>query len=262
MIEPGIYDISNEQYHASAGLSRSAIMELRKSPKHFYNRYVLRINQKKTAALEFGALFNTFVLEPHLFDDQFLPHAGIKTPKAKQEASGKKLFTEQEAEIALAMKKSLYAHEQAMILLKGAAVEKSIYWIDKETGLLCKARPDLMCLMNDAYYVGDLKTAEDASPKAFERAIFEYGYHIQAAMIREGLKVVKNISINDFYSIPVEKKEPFITTVYQLDDDCLDYGLEEFRAALKLYKKCFEKNEWPGYKARKIGLPKYAYYNN
>lgn len=36
---PGIYEIENEDYHNSNGLSRSALLTFRKSPLHYWDEY-------------------------------------------------------------------------------------------------------------------------------------------------------------------------------------------------------------------------------
>lgn len=241
-IAPGIYDISNEAYHQGPGISRSALMEFRKSPYHYWYKYLNPDYKPKaeTPALLFGKAFHTLALEP----DKFEGYGNVLT------AYQRKLFADLEP-----MVESLKKNKVAMQLIENAQIEKSLYWTDPDTGVLCKCRPDILhsCL------VADLKTAQDGSAWSFSKAIYDYGYHIQAAMIREALQALKKITVNDFFFIVIEKSAPFVTTVYQLDKKSIDKGQEEFVCLLQRYKQCLASNHWPSYEAQEVSLPRYAF---
>ena len=83
---PGIYDISNEEYHASEGLSRSAIMELRRSPEHYYAKYVLNKKSEATDSMIIGNAVHSFILEPNKFSDEFaiMPNIDGRTTEGKR----------------------------------------------------------------------------------------------------------------------------------------------------------------------------------
>ena len=51
----GVYDITNEQYHASEGISRSKLMLLDKSPYHFWYETMsgLADKQEKSNIIEY-----------------------------------------------------------------------------------------------------------------------------------------------------------------------------------------------------------------
>ena len=130
-------------------------------------------------------------------------------------------------------------------------MEKSIFFKDSEFGVDCKCRPD--CMFDT--HVVDLKTTSDASAEGFARQIAEHGYHIQAAMIREGIYVASGNRIDDFFFVCVENKAPFYTSVYRLDEEALRIGDYEFRKLLSLYKEHADSDVWPGYECRNIDLP-------
>lgn len=264
MIDPGIYDIPNEQYHASAGLSRSGIMELLKTPRHYQARYIEGFKEKSKSAYEVGTLFHALVLEPHLFEQNFAITTRRRTQKAKDAVGDKELLKSKDYEIAKAMKKAVFSNQDAAALLQNAQIEKSIYWNDPETGILCKCRPDILFISENISYMADLKSVKDASKWAFEKSIHEYGYHIQAASIQEGVFHATGIKIPDeaFFWIVCEKQPPFLNSVYILSSKAMQRGRELFRQGLELYKQCAQTNEWPGYQNGAIAdLPAYAYYN-
>ena len=66
MKEPGFYRIPHQDYHAGAGLSQSMIKALLRSPAH------AKVPVEETPAMRFGRAFDTGVLEPHLFDEEYV----------------------------------------------------------------------------------------------------------------------------------------------------------------------------------------------
>lgn len=263
--ENGIYDISNNEYHSSPGISRSGIMLLKRSPKHFWHKYInpLREPEKSTAAKTFGNAVHTAILEPHLFFDQYciIPKLDKRTTKGKEKFAtfsaaniGKIILTEEEYSEIQKISHSINKTEIPQQLVEGAKYEKSIYWTDKETGILCKSRPDIW----HTNMIVDLKTTADASFHAFQRDLYSYGYHIQAAMIREGIREIMGKDMSNFIFLAIEKEEPFVPAIYQLDESALDRGRDALKCHLQTYKECLEKNEWPGYPIERISLPAYA----
>lgn len=267
-MKPGIYDMSEDEYHASEGISRSGIMLLKRSPAHFWYKYINPEKQKEktTPAKIFGNAVHTAILETNSFFNRYcvLPKLDRRTTKGKEQFSefsavniGKIILTEEEYSEIKKICSSINKTEIPRELVDGAKYEKSIYWIDKETGILCKARPDIW----HSNMIVDLKTTKDASFRSFSRDTFSYGYHIQLAMIQEGIRETTGYNMENFISLAIEKEEPFIPATYQIDEAVIEAGRNEFKKYLILYKECLEKNQWNPYAIRKILLPNY-YLNN
>src|SRR5690606_34184749 len=85
----GIYDITNDQYHGSDGISRSQLMLLNKSPYHYWYSVVsgLAPRQEATPAMLIGSAFHTLLLEPHLFEHEYciMPKIDRRTSAGKEE---------------------------------------------------------------------------------------------------------------------------------------------------------------------------------
>jgi hypothetical protein len=291
VFEQGVHDISNEDYHVSEGVSRSAIMEFKKTPFHYWNAYLnpdRPSREKNTEATIIGNAFHTIVLEPDKFKNRYvvkMPSAEKleKVPllrdvgrdvydaakkkheegKARQEqaeadfaflSEGKIILSQDSYDVIVSMKKRLLENEQAAALIEGAQYEKSIFWTDPHTGLMCKCRPDIWHLN----MIGDLKTAASAASRDFQRSLYNYGYHIQAGMINEGLRIVHGIDMRDFIYIAQEKDFPHAHAIYKLDELALEQGVVDFKNTLLKIKICYEKNEWPSYPTQIITLPAYA----
>ena len=287
-IKPGKYkDLSNEEYHSHTdSISRSAIMDFAVSPKKYWANYLNpeRVKKESTDAMLFGELFHQLILEPEKFySENSLQYISIPMPEVgllknigreeydRQKSAlrdaekldcellsawllknkGKYSIRQKEYELLSVMKESIYKNKQAHEFLTEGENEVSYFWNDPETGLLLKARPDVLY---DTVCV-DLKTCKDASPRAFQRAMCDGGYHIQAAMIIDAVKAVDNREISSFVNIAIEKEYPYAIGIYILDQAAIDSGREKYKRILKEMKIAREKNEWSDYPTQVIGLP-------
>jgi exodeoxyribonuclease VIII len=258
----GIYDISNDEYHSSNGVSRSQLMRLNKSPQHYWYEYLnpLYIKPEPTEAMKIGSATHKYILEKNKFYDEYLiiPKLDKRIAKNKEIYANlallnpdKILIQEDDFEEICAYEHSIKNHIQASQLMMQLNIEKSLYWTDKETGIDCKVRPDGF----DNNFVIDLKTTEDASIHAFKMSCFKYGYYLQAGMTLEAFRNVKGMDFDEFLIIVLEKKKPYPVAVYIMDIDAIEYGVKEFKRLLKKLKECMDKNEWPGYETQYLTVP-------
>lgn len=262
---PGVYDISIEDYHSSQAISRSGIMQFKRSPLHYFSSKIYP--REETQHMVFGNAVHTYILECDQFNDRYFiaPKVNRTTKVGKQqweeavaEAGSRTILQEDVFNDIQSIAKAFRSEPLAHKLIENANFEKSIFWEDEESGLMCKARPDIW----QTNMICDLKTASDASLPEFSKAMANYGYHIQAAMIRDALRAVCNQDIDDFAFIVIEKSYPFAIGVYLLDKDALEIGAQEYKFLLKQLKQYTEQvNEkttrWPGYKAAVAKLPGY-----
>lgn len=253
-MQPGIYDLTNDEYHASAGISRSGISELKKSPLHYWDRYINpdKKAQKGKKAFYFGSLVHTLILEPHLFESDYiimpqkfdLRKKEDKAKKAEFDATvGDRVVIEKESyETALLMSNEVLNHPNVPAILNGALIEKSLYWIDEDTGMLCKTRPDIW---NEQIAVlCDLKTAADASIQSFLYEAKDYDYAMQAAMQIDGIFNLTGLLTEQYCFLVVPKEPPYKPYIYSLDANTIEYGRRVYKDGLKLAKICQEKNCW------------------
>lgn len=264
----GIFkDLSNDDYHAhTESISRSGLWDFKACPAKYWNNYLNpeREAKKQSPEMLFGSAFHTYVLEPHLFDQQYaiLPE-GIdrRTKQGKIDydeflstAAGKSFITLEQSRNLELMKQSVEKHPEASQLIVGGAIEHSFFWDDPHTGVRCKTRPDILF---DNMTV-DLKTTDDASERGFIKSMAQYGYHLQAAFNREGVFHTGGNDIKTHTFICVEKKWPHLVGVYYLDQITLDYAHNLFKNTLTDFKKCRDENIWNGYETREISLPSWA----
>lgn len=124
-------------------------------------------------------------------------------------------------------------------------VEHSLVWRDEQTGVWLKARPDVIPV--DCDMVVDLKTCASADHQSCCRAITDHGYHMQLALVYEGLVALTGRRITDFILVFVEKSPPYAVGVKLLDFTDVEYGRRQLRRAIDRFARCVELNEWPAY---------------
>jgi hypothetical protein len=211
--------------------------------------------------MDLGWLVHLGVLEPEQFKTDVVvpPKVDRRTKKGKsawakfEAANPDKLFFDASThEKAAGMSKSMLEHETASVFFSGPGQnEISIVWVDAETELLCKARIDRVSMINEWPFVGDLKTARDASRSEFERAIHRYQYHVQAAHYLAGLETLYPIEAGAPYRrfgfFVVESSAPYCCACYELDDIAREEGERLRRKYLHKWKECTESGNWPGY---------------
>ncbi len=201
MINEGIYhNLSSEDYHNDkSSISRSALCDFKKSAKKYWAKHLnpdRPIEETKPSWI-IGSALHTMILEPHLFEEQYftLPEKVLlkdvgrelydeyKRIEKEAEETKKQVLSWNIREQLQCMQASLFANTRAKELIEGAVYESSYFWEDPHSGLMLKSRPDI--LQGNIYV--DLKTIEDASPENYQREMAKYGYHIQAAMVKDGV---------------------------------------------------------------------------
>ncbi len=254
-----IPSISNQDYHAMGGVSKSGLDRFAKSPAHYIA--ALQTPRAETQAMRIGSLFHSLILEPETTRIVQAPSCDRRTKAGKAEYAEFCAINE-DAEVVSAdewgmlsgMASSVKDHRAASALFasKGKA-ENSLFWQDTDTGVLCKCRPDFY--RADGIVV-DLKTTEDASPRAFMRSIAKYRYHVQAAFYSDGLMTAE-LPVKGFVFVAVEKKPPYAVAVYQLDNQAAEAGRMLYKDELLKMAVCMVDNNWPAYstKIETISLP-------
>ena len=264
--EPGIYNISNDEYHGSAGYSRSALWTYNDLPLKFWARYLdpEREQEKDTKALAIGEAFHTLVQEPHLFCERIAvrPEMDRRTKAGKvmysefiEQLAGRREITFEEYDKVVLMARQVRKQPFAVDILDNpnTVFEQSIFWVDEDTGLTLKARPDIL----NGTVCADLKSSKDASPRAFQGSCMSYGYMMQAGMMRLALESIGR-KLDAFFFICVEKEPPYATAFYVLDDEAIDFGVQQAKEVAKQLKKSLDENNWPDYGARTLSIPQYA----
>ena len=131
-------------------------------------------------------------------------------------------------------------------LIDNVQYNYSLYWIDEDTGLKMKTRPDI-CKVNKNVIV-NLKTTRDGSPEQFFRDAAKYDYPLQAAIEIQGcLKTGFMSSVDNYYWLVVEKNPPFNATIYNFKKDDMIWATDILGYYQKITAQAINENFYPGY---------------
>lgn len=239
---------TNEDYHASEGISKSGIWTLyNKTPFHY--RYGERFT---SATFDLGTAAHAAVLEPEKFEQEFWrgpdDRRGNKWKEAGDycDAHGMTLLTSGDYDLALALRDTAMTCTPLQEMLSGERViEHSAYKVDEETGITVRCRPDIYSKTHSL--IVDLKTSADASASAFQKSIANFGYHVQEALYSEVWDGAGGGAVDGFFFVVIEKSNPPAIAVYELDRPAVAEGYEIYRRALRKYAECVKADYWPGY---------------
>lgn len=262
-----------------------------KSAAHYLHWCEHPESDENTEALAFGKAFHMATLEPEKFGDTYVVQPAdaprdLRYLRNAQKPSAATLaaidwWDTWEANMAGRIALTAMAYDQARFMgqairalrMRFGAVEVTcgelfdacqkevtIYWVDEETGMKCKARVDLWA--EDLAFAGDLKSCLDASREAFARAIFRHRYHVQHAHYSDGFRSC-GAPLRSFVLFPVEKVAPYVPASWHVDEMGEERGFAIRRRSLLKLKRCLEADHWPGYTetAEPIQLPAYAFYS-
>lgn len=262
-ITPGVYEgIPNEAYHAGPGVSKSGLWTIQtKSPAHF--KYGER---EDSEAFSLGEAIHLAILEPEKFEEIAYRGPDDRRGNKWKDAvefcgiDGKLLLTSGEYDDALAIRDTVHADAWVNSIITGGdrIVEASGYWIDPETGVLCRCRPDLY--RRDLSVVIDLKSTVSARPSDFAKSVVNYGYHAQEAFYTDGMRAMGQ-QVDAFVFIALEKKSPYAKAVYELPPSIVEEGRALMRSSLNTYAECQRADMWPGYGdgVQELAFPRWAY---
>lgn len=271
--KPGVYaGIPLDVYHSQElfdgpSVSSSGLRKIfNESPAHFFDEWSGNPNRKEAKDKRHfvlgRAVHHVFLGEPFfakLFCVQPEEYADAKTGEMKKWTYNAGVCKAWRDEMTAAGRSILLASEVANIrgmalrlgqnplvrdgLLNGQ-IERSIFWRDEQTGIWVKVRPD--AIPTDSGDFADLKTTTSVRWTELTRAIAEYGYHQQGALIREAARRVCKIERPTFTLCFIEKESPWCERVVQIKDADLDRGEKQNRVALDLMADCLKAGRWPG----------------
>lgn len=265
--------ITLDQYHADLCIgpstSSSALRQLYlKSPAHYYDESYLNPDRfvpdeakmdREWAALGsaahhllvggVGSFQNAFVLRPDRAPDGTgrlwnMNNKSCRSWVVDRHREGKIVLTKAQLETATRMSTNLGAEPIVTNGLLDGLVERSLVWRDSETGIWLKARPDV--LLPASAEVVDLKTTRSTQLPDLVRTTDENAYHMQAALVADGMKTVFNLNMVTFILVWLEKPRPNCVRITTMSQDDIERGRRMYRVALRTLADCIEMNYWPG----------------
>lgn len=269
----GTFDIPDSLYHdhiKAPDISRGLIVEmLQETPAHVK---ALLDGQAKpfTKAMQFGTLLDKALLEPDRFKagmSHWIVPEGIKLstkegiawkkdhPGIKDEGGLPYLKatndspSEASAEDMQEMIESIMRHKVARRIIEQSIKQESAFAVDKDTGLMRKARPDMRLVDNHSRLVlVDLKSTfrGGAGRRAWKQHARRMGYLYQDSHY-SGVYEDLFGETPFFNFLVVERKPPYAVQLFQIGDRGKHFAIEECKRAMAEFRKCKETGIWPAY---------------
>lgn len=252
-ITPGIYhDVSFETYLSWDCFHKSMVASALRSTLHL--EHFINSEFEPSKVMDFGSLVDCLLLEPKIFDNKFRekPETYINNKDEEkpfnansnwckawiQEAKddGVTSYKKEDYSKALDIIESVNSHKTASQWINAPEQQVAVVWLDEETGIMCKARLDL--LKSDM--IVDVKTTANASSDPFARIMNSLLYHVQASMYQTGLSCNNGGEVLPFNLIVAETEAPFCVATYNVGEDSLHAGNILFRKAIRKYKDYLE----------------------
>lgn len=193
-----IIDIDDPGYFRLKSIDQSQLKQFLKNPADWaYHR--LNDDHKPTDAMKFGTAFHAYLLGTS--DVVSLPEGESFRSKdnqkwrADQLEAGNIIVSYNDMQLLKRMKEGIEQtslmpeYPDYMEIIEQGTKEQCIEWKDRQTGLMLKAKPDLIPAGTD--YLVDLKTAQKADAESFAKEVINYGYHIQTVFYRAAVAACK-----------------------------------------------------------------------
>jgi len=257
--------LPEDDYHRHPALSSTGARKLLSAtPAHF--RYWADHPQPRKRTFDLGHATHKKVLG--VGSDLVLIDAADYRTKAARQArdaaydAGKVPLLPDEMAKVDAMTAAVLANPYAAALFDRGRPEQSLFWTDEDTGAPLRARLDWLPEAHTGrrMVIPDLKTCRSASRGHLSKAIYEYGYFIQAPYYMAAVRALGLAEDVSFVFVFVESEPPHLTVVRQLDVDSARAGHDAMRRAVELFADCLLTDTWPGYgdDIEEISLPYYA----
>lgn len=258
---PGVYDVEIERYHHDPHLcdgpsvSSSPLRTiLNETPAHYWAYSPLNPNRfpdESTKALDIGKAAHCLTLGEPEFAKYFVisPYDDFRTKEAREwrDAQTRTILKAHEFEQVQTLSAVQKRSAQCMRAFEDGEPERSLIWRDKATGIWLKARPDWLPHDPAKRFTTEFKTALTIEPNRMSNAAFGYGYHIQTAMIVDGIREVLGVDPIGVALVCQEKAPPYLVELRLFTPEQIEDGRQQYHHALKIFADCLKRGEWPGY---------------
>lgn len=175
---------------------------------------------------------------------------GMKAAKAAwlTEHGGKLILTKEQLDGIEDMYEGVLANPQSFAFLNApGSAEDTIYWIDEDSGMICKCRPDKRVTNYlGAPFTIDWKTTGNFSKRHIQDAIHDYGYNVSAAFTLDGMRA-NDLDPGEYIFVFIEKKSPNRVMCVPAEDIDVEIGRRKYKKVLKEIAEAQRTKIWPGF---------------
>ena len=236
--------ISNKEYHEHPAISSSAVKAASRSLAHWKGA-----ERKESTHFDLGTGFHDMVLEGGLNTVKGPENRrgqAWKILHASTTQAGKTLLTQGDYETCQKMSESCLTNPRVRSIVRhpDAVIEGSYFATCPETGLQLKCRPD--AYLREKQVCLDLKSTQNAEPssRGFEKSIFGFGYHLQAAHYTYVLRL-NDLPVTHFAFAAVEKTSPYAQCLHVLSAGIMEFAHKKLMNVLTRMAEGIAKDEYP-----------------
>jgi hypothetical protein len=257
----GVYRVTNADYHDGPGLSSTSIKEILKSPAHLRGA-----EWEEKDSFRLGSAIHAAMLEPDVFERDYVVWTGATRSGKAWEAAAKiaaetsqTILTLKEKAIVDAAVERFAGSTVWRHFTRGAEYEVAAYATDPETGVLMKAKLDVI---NEDLEIGDIKSTAlcVSTPEVWMREVFNRGYHVSAAYYLDVWALALGFQLSSFIWAVIEKAKPFGLRFFVCPGDYIVAGRKDYRKALVTFAQCQKEDAWPAYADEFTEMPAIPYY--
>jgi hypothetical protein len=256
--EPGIYALSEAQYHADPcavpSLTRTiAGIICEKSPAHAYVAHPRLGGDAPSASstnADLGTAFHAAALRGENrvavleFDD--FKSGAAKAAREAARAAGKVPLLGKDADRLQGMLRSFTRYRDATGAFTDGEPERTVVW--QEGDVWCRCCVDW--LPNDAALsLLDLKsTSVGANLDTWSRAAWSACCDIQSNFYNRGVGAIRGeVPLRGMAFVVVENTPPYAVKTFGMTPESEEIGTARTRYAMDVWGACMEQSTWPGY---------------
>lgn len=250
-LQLGLNQISSADYHADRQfLSSSVLKKIYEDPSQYYKEYILGEagpSISNQAALIEGSATHTIILEPHLFNEEFVVYEGLrksgeaydKFVQSMEPTDRRSILSKPQLMRVRSYEKAFYSRPEAAELTKTGFAEQTICAMLH--GVPVKIRCDF--IDPERGIIADIKTTgKPASLDIFKETLEGLKYHLSGALY---CAVAEQYYGRPFtFYFQVISKQDLLCDVYKLSESSRRKGDEMVKKACELYKTCLKSNNW------------------
>ena len=250
-------DITNEEYRDIDAISNSELLMIEHTPSDFIWAKNAPKDNTKTAALDFGTVLHTALLEPQKFENSFVIYDQTKSRDTvkfnsfmQEQAENAIVLLESEYDKVRLMAASAHAHPTFSKYLKVCPErEKSI--IGDFHGVKVKIRPDLKC--DGISTISELKSTADLSEwresVIWKNPMFKFNYGHSAAFYMDVYQEYLGMPVDTYTYLVCQKSincGRYPVGVFTISrEELTRYGFfDRVYSNIEKYKECKASGDW------------------
>lgn len=273
---PDVYHRSGSDVprgHREFVMSNTSLGEFASNPHRWIRGYRRKVSKKQ---VDWGNLIDCMVLTPGQFDERFAVYPthypDSKTgemkkftlssnwcKKWKEDHENFQCITKTDLDNATAARARLAEDPIIMEMLDGCQTQVFVLgeYHDPQTKIVVPVKclidvvPSVSNTKNsNDRCLADLKTCRHADKRSWERQVYLFGYHRQAALYMDLYTEATKEDRTDWRHIVSESEPPYEPARRQLsggENSFIELGRNQVLSALRTYCACLEANSWPSW---------------